>query len=178
MLHKSDNINELAAALVLAQGKLKAAVKDSSNPHFKSKYADLASVWDACRDALQANGLAVTQLPFSEDGLKVGVVTILTHKSGQWIAGKLVLSPVKTDPQAAGSAITYARRYGLAAIVGVVADDDDGNAASGGGQQWSRPSATTARSGQIASSVGKAANLAPSAKKAPLPNQDDFPPEA
>jgi hypothetical protein len=129
-MNKSDTIGNLAKALALVQSQIKPAVKDSANPFFKSKYADLNSVWDACRDLLALNGLAVTQLnQITLDG--VIVETVLIHTSGEWISGEMYLPLTKHDAQGVGSAITYGRRYGLAAIVGIVADeDDDGNAAS------------------------------------------------
>lgn len=126
---KSEEIGLLATALAAAQAEVTGAAKDSENPHFKSKYADLASIWDACRAALSKNGLAVAQLAES-DGDKAVVVTILTHKSGEWLRGRIVLKPMKADAQGIGSALTYGRRYGLAAMVGVAPEDDDGNAAS------------------------------------------------
>ena len=127
---QSENINELAAALSKAQGKITGALKDSSNPFFKSKYADLASVWDACREQLSANGLAVVQ-SLSNEADNIIVITTLVHSSGQWMRGSLAVKPVKHDPQGIGSAITYARRYALAAIVGVAQIDDDAEAAMG-----------------------------------------------
>lgn len=126
----SENINELAAAMAKAQGAMKRAVKDSANPFFKSKYADLASVADACMPALAENGIAVIQGPRTENG-DVVVDTTLCHSSGQWIRSSLSMKPVKADPQGIGSCITYARRYALAAMCGVAPEDDDGNAASG-----------------------------------------------
>ena len=127
---QSPEINELVRALVKVQGVIGPAVKSSENPYFKSKYADFKSVVDACRKELAANGLATIQTTAPHEDMIV-IVTTLAHESGQWIRGKLALRPVKTDPQAYGSAITYGRRYALAAIVGVVTDDDDdGNAAS------------------------------------------------
>jgi hypothetical protein len=126
----SDTINELAAALSKAQAKVKGAKKDSQNPHFRNDYADLASVWDACRDALTSNDLSVVQTTEAGDGTLVTVHTTLLHKSGQWVRGALTMKPQKVDPQGIGSCITYARRYALAAIVGVAPEDDDGNAAS------------------------------------------------
>lgn len=127
----SPQINELAAALCNLQSELKPAVKDSSNPYFKSKYADLNSIWDSCRALLHKNGLSVTQTMDARDGNCSSLSTTLLHTSGQWVAGEQPLNPVRDDPQGIGSAITYARRYGLAAILGIVADeDDDGNAAS------------------------------------------------
>lgn len=131
-MNQSDSIAALAAALAKAQGAIKPAIKDSNNPHFKSRYADLASVWDACREPLSENGLAVIQTTDEvPDGSAVLLVTTLVHSSGEWIAGRLRLNPVKADPQGMGSAITYARRYALAAIVGIAPDDDDGEAAQG-----------------------------------------------
>lgn len=128
---KSETINELAAALSKAQGKIKGAIKDSKNPFFKSTYADLSSVWDACREALNENGLAVIQTTDLISATEMVLETILTHSSGQWIEGKYRLKPVKDDPQSMGSAVSYARRYALAAIVGVYQTDEDGNMASG-----------------------------------------------
>jgi hypothetical protein len=134
-MQTSEHINELAAALAKAQGQIQGAVKDSTNPAFKSRYADLASVWDACRVALSANGLAVVQGPALADR-GVGVTTRLLHSSGQWAESTLILPMDKATAQGAGSAITYARRYSLAAMVGVAPDDDDdGNAASQQQQQ-------------------------------------------
>lgn len=128
-MNKSEQINDLAAALCKAQGSIKAALKSSDNPFFKSKYADLSAVWDACKEPLAKNGLAISQHPASVNG-EVQLETMLLHTSGQWISSTLTMKPTKTDPQSFGSCVTYARRYALAAIVGVVTEDDDGNAAS------------------------------------------------
>lgn len=125
----SESINEIAAALSKAQAVIAGAVKDKTNPHFKSDYADLASVWDACRIPLTNHGLSVAQTAATDDG-RVNVTTILMHVSGQWIRDTLAMKPTKDDPQGVGSCITYARRYALAAMVGVAPEDDDGNAAS------------------------------------------------
>lgn len=131
-MNQSPEIKDLVAALVKAQAQLKPATKDGTNPHFKSSYATLQSVWDAARAVLTPNNLAVTQTFDSRsDGEEVRIATTLMHVSGQWISGTLALKPTKNDPQGAGSAITYGRRYALAAILGIVAEeDDDGNAAS------------------------------------------------
>ena len=126
----SIEIGELAGALAKAQGKITGALKDSANPFFKSKYADLASVWDACREHLSANGLAVIQTTDADEH-GITVVTTLAHSSGQWIRGRLTMHPKDGSPQAYGSCLTYARRYALAAIVGVAQVDDDANAANG-----------------------------------------------
>jgi hypothetical protein len=129
-MNQSEQINELAAALAKAQSQIEGARKDKKNPHFKNDYADLSSVWDACREALTCNGLSVAQSAESSGDGGYGVTTMLLHVSGQWLTGTLYLRPTKDDPQGAGSALTYARRYGLAAMVGVAPADDDGNAAS------------------------------------------------
>ena len=125
---QSETINEIALALSKAQADITGALKDSSNPFFKSKYADLASCWDACRKQLASNGLAVVQTTDWVDGV-VLVRTMLMHSSGQWIAGILPVKTKDDGPQAQGSGITYARRYALAAIVGLAQIDDDAEAA-------------------------------------------------
>lgn len=128
---QSKEIAKLVTALAKVQGELRGYREDSSNPFFQSKYGDLSSVWAAIRTLLSDNGLAVMQ-PCVDDGKADGFIrvkTILAHSSGEWISGTLALRPVKPDPQAAGSAITYARRYSLAAIVGVAPEDDDAEGA-------------------------------------------------
>lgn len=125
----TEEIHELAAALCKAQASIEHAKRDTENEFFKSRYADLSSVRDACQRPLSENGLSVVQIP-EANGPKVSVTTILLHTSGQWMRGTLTLTAMKPDPQAAGSAITYARRYALAAFTGVAPDDDDGNGAS------------------------------------------------
>lgn len=124
----SENLNELFSALAKAQGKIQPACKDKSNPFFKSKYADLSSVWDACRDPLSENGLSLVQFPQTRsDGLFL--ISILGHSSGQWMKSEVQIPLVKNDPQSIGSAITYFRRYSLSALVGVAPEDDDGEKA-------------------------------------------------
>jgi ERF superfamily len=127
-MQKSESIAALAAALAKAQGSMRHALKDSVNPHFKSRYADLASVLDAVRSPLADYGLAVVQL-VGDDEHGAAVETVLMHASGEWISSRVVLPVSKADAQGYGSAITYARRYALAAICGVAQDDDDGDAA-------------------------------------------------
>lgn len=132
-MEHSEQLNELAKALVAAQKVLRPALKDSQNPHFKSKYADLESVMETIREPLAEHGLAVVQgMEPAPDG--VVVVTTLLHESGQWMRGKCLLKPQRNDPQGIGSCITYGRRYGAAAIVGLSQTDDDGEAASGRGE--------------------------------------------
>jgi hypothetical protein len=130
-MNKSESIAALAAALAKAQGAMKGAIKDSANPFFKSKYADLASVVEAIRAAFSANGLSYIQTVEPSDKDEVRVETTLLHASGEWIScGVLSLPVSKNDAQGYGSALTYARRYSLSAAVGVAPEDDDGNAAS------------------------------------------------
>lgn len=125
-----EPINELAKALALAQSEIGGAKKDSSNPFFKSKYADLESVWEACRTALTKNGLSISQLVGSDEK-GITLTTMLLHSSGQTLTTTCSVPVAKiNDPQAAGSAITYFRRYQLAAIVGVYQTDDDANLAT------------------------------------------------
>jgi hypothetical protein len=133
---QSPSIAKLAEALAKAQGAIKGAKKDAKNPHLHTTYADLASVWEACREALSTNGLAVTQAVGSGTG-GIVITTTLMHSSGEWMRERLHL-PVepmvsregKKQPwvQALGSTITYGRRYALSALVGIAAEDDDGEA--------------------------------------------------
>lgn len=127
---KSEQINELGAALAKAQGQIEGAKKSSSNPFFKSKYADLAECWNTCREALTANEISVIQMPeeINENG-RLNITTMLAHSSGQYISSTLTMTVTKLDPQAIGSAITYGRRYALAAMVGLAQEDDDGEKA-------------------------------------------------
>lgn len=130
----SEAINEISAALAKAQGQIEGASKGKVNPAFKSKYADLASIWDACREALSTNGLAVLQIPNeTPDGMLL--TTMVTHSSGQWFRSSYPVRPVQATPQGLGSAITYARRYALMAMVGIAPEDDDGEAAMGRAHQ-------------------------------------------
>lgn len=126
----SPSIGNLAKALALAQGAIRGATKDSKNPHYGSDYADLASVWEACRAALAGNGLAVVQTP-STNGKTVSVTTYLLHLSGEWMRGICAADARDGGPQAVGSVITYLRRYSLAAMVGVAPADDDAEAGEG-----------------------------------------------
>jgi len=129
-MQTSEQINEIAAAIAKAQSQIAGASKDKTNPHYKSKYADLSSVWEACRGALSANGLGVVQMTRFSERDEVIVVTRLLHASGQWLQGELNLPVSRADAQGFGSALTYARRYALAAAVGVAPEDDDGNLAT------------------------------------------------
>jgi len=124
-IKKSEQIGQLIQALSLAQCDFKAIPKKAVNPYFNSKYAPLDLVIEATKEGLKKNGLAVVALPYAET-----LTTILSHKSGEWIAAETPLLADKKGPQGQGSAITYARRYALSAILNVASeDDDDGNMA-------------------------------------------------
>lgn len=125
---KSQEIGKLAEALAKAQAVIEGAREDNKNPFFKSRYADLKSVWAACKKPLTDNGLAVLQT-VELVGERVVLVTTLAHSSGQWVKSYLPIIVMKNDPQSQGSAMTYARRYALAALVGVCPADDDGETA-------------------------------------------------
>ena len=126
----STAIDKLAEALAKAQLEMVGAVKDSNNPFFKSKYADLANVLDAIKPC-NKYGLSIVQMPSSAADGAVKLTTMLMHSSGQWIQASYSVKPVKADPQGVGSCITYMRRYAAAAFAGVAQVDDDGNSASG-----------------------------------------------
>jgi len=127
----SESIALLAGALAKAQLQIEPASKNATNPHFRSHYADLASIWDACRGPLNTNGLSIVQFPCDGDVGRTGLCTMLLHSSGEYISEVVTTRSQKDDPQGLGSALTYLRRYALAAVVGVTAtEDDDGNAAS------------------------------------------------
>jgi len=159
---KSESIKELSAALAKAQLNMGKAHKSQTNPFFKTKYADLASCWDACREPLSKNGLSVAQFTVVHQGTltttkettdkngnvyvtresfenPMALKTILMHESGEWIEGYYPIKATKEDPQGLGSALTYARRYALSALVGICQEDDDGNAASRPSQQKIQP---------------------------------------
>lgn len=124
-------MKELFTALSNAQAKIENAKKASTNPHFKSKYADLAAVWDAGREVFTAEGLAVIQLPCEAPAGQVGLLTVITHKSGQELREKFYMPVAQANnPQAVGSALTYAKRYALLGAFGIAPEDDDGNAAT------------------------------------------------
>ena len=123
-------MKEIASAFVKAKKEFSPALKTSSNPHFKSKYADLGSCLEAVNEALLNHGFAVIQETF-EDASGVTVETVFLHESGETLrGGKLHVPAAKQDPQGYGSALTYCRRYSLMAACGIAAEDDDGNAAS------------------------------------------------
>ena len=130
-MNQSEKLDQLATALAKAQAALSGAKRSALNPHFKNNYATLQDVWEAAREVLAPNGLSVVQTYEATDGKLMNIRTTLLHNSGQWIAGVLSMAPQQATPQGIASASTYGRRYGLASILGIVADeDDDGNAAT------------------------------------------------
>ena len=146
----SPELVELAKALVKAQAQIEGAKEYSSNPFFKSKYADLSSVWDACKIPLGSNGLAVLQTVENEAD-KPYLVTMLLHVSGQWVKSFMPIIVTKNDPQSFGSAVTYCRRYALAAIVGVCPADDDAEGAMSGSRAPAKAAKPTPAAARILS---------------------------
>ena len=134
-MKQSESIANLAAAMAAAQGEMGSAIKGASNPFFKSKYADLGSVIQAIKAPFAAHGLSYVQFPITGEN-SVGVITRLMHSSGEWLEQEYFIPLGKMDAQAAGSAITYARRYALQAIAGIPAEDDDGNTATQAAPQF------------------------------------------
>ena len=128
-MNKSESIKNLAIAMNKAQAEMGGAAKDSANPFFKSKYADLGAVVHAVKEPFANNGLSYVQFPI-EDAGRIGVETILMHESGEWMSNLFTVALTKQDAQQAGSALTYCRRYALQAVAGIPSEDDDGNAAS------------------------------------------------
>ena len=159
-MQHSEFLNELGAALAKAQATVKGAKKDSANPFFKSAYADLASVWDACREALTANGLSVVQFPGEFANGVATLETVLLHSSGQWMSVTAGAPVGKQDAQGVGSVITYLRRYALAAVASVSPEDDDGNASVGRDK---------GRGGKSTAGAGPRTAAAPAPASAPPP---------
>ena len=126
----SEDITKLAAALVAAQAEMGPAKKNAKNPHFRSSYADMASVITASNGPLTSNGIAIVQIPLPSGDHEVRLRTMLVHASGQSIWGTITIPCDKKNAQGHGSALTYARRYSICAMVGLSQEDDDGNATS------------------------------------------------
>lgn len=141
-------------ALCKMQSQLEGAKRDSQNPHFRSTYADLESCWSAIRKPMSENGFALFQATAKAGQNEVSVITRLMHVGGAWMSFETTLPVSKADAQGFGSAITYARRYGLMTAVGLTPTDDDGNAASG------RPEAVKAQPNPQLASLSDDAKLA------------------
>lgn len=135
MCNKSESIKEIASALTKFNGEVSKISKGAENPFFKSKYATLDDIVDEVRPILTKHGLSILQFP-GGDGENVIMKTMLLHESGEWIeSDPLIMKPVKNDPQAFGSCVTYARRYSLNSFLSLnTGEDDDGNKASQGNQ--------------------------------------------
>jgi hypothetical protein len=128
-MQRSESVTKIAGALLKAQKLMGGASKGAANPYFKSKYADYGSVLEACKDLLNENGVVILQPHVSDNG-KNFVETLLLHESGESISSRTeVICAKQNDPQALGSAITYARRYGLQSLLAMPAEDDDGEGA-------------------------------------------------
>ena len=130
MIEHSPEVKDLFTAIQKAQGAMTGVAKDSTNPHFKNRYASLENVIDAAKPALQANGLAFTQAPGALVDGAIEVTTMLMHVSGQWLRSTLHVPLAKRDPQGVGSAITYGCRYSLMATLGLPPVDDDAESAT------------------------------------------------
>ncbi len=130
-IRSSDQINEIAEAIAKAQAELENVERGGTNPHFRSRYAQLGAVLDEVRPKFAKHGVAILQHAVNGAGSTVGIVTRLAHSSGQWIESSLYVAPTKFDAQGAGSVISYLRRYALMAVAGIGPDDDDGEAAVG-----------------------------------------------
>mgnify|MGYP001571340503 CR=1 FL=1 len=125
-MNKSESIKEISSALSVFHRKVEAVTKDAQNPFFKSSYATLDNVLATIKEPLAESALSFAQFP---DG--GGLTTILMHESGEWIEATYSVPLSKQDPQGAGSALTYMRRYALGAILGLATEvDDDANSAS------------------------------------------------
>jgi len=137
-MNRSESIAALAKALVKAQGELENASKNASNPHYKSKYADLAEILNTVRPVFSKNGLSFVQCPTFLDGV-ASVETMLMHESGEWLSSTASAPASKQDAQGVGSAVTYLRRYSLAAVAGIAQEDDDANSAVGAKKKQDEP---------------------------------------
>lgn len=132
MLATSETLDKFGAAMAKVQEEIGGAVKGNVNPAFRSKYADLGAVWDAWQAIGPKHGFSVMQFPglYDANAKTMAMDQLVTHSSGQWVRSELSVPLSKADAQGYGSATTYARRYSLAATVGICPEDDDGNAAS------------------------------------------------
>lgn len=158
IMEMSADISEIAKALPKAQAAMGEVFKKATNPAFRSKYADLSSVVDAVVPAFNESGVTLLQ-PSSFDGEFVRVATMLLHESGQWVRCTLAIRPSKPDAHGIGSAVTYARRYGLQAMSGVAPEDDDGNAASGPREARQAPQRDTVGRPRLSSAEAKRQGL-------------------
>jgi hypothetical protein len=158
-MNTSPELDQIGAAMCLAQAEIAGAHKNAANPFFKSKYSDLASCWSAVREPLTKHGLSVMQNP-SADGAKVSVETMLLHASGQWMSGTMTATAKDDSPQAILSITTYLRRAALSSFCSIAPVDDDAESAQShaapaaippdGFEHWIDALTTTANEGQVA----------------------------
>lgn len=168
----SESISKISSALIKAQQEIKVAIYDATNPHFRSKYASLGSVVEACKEALNKNRIVFIQGSHSDKELPkmICVTTRLLHESGEYIEDTIAVPYVQDTPQALGSSLTYARRYGLSALLGIVSDeDDDGNSGT-----VEAPRAITPPQPKKLSKIDKQKKLSNLALKAGCKTADDF----
>ena len=140
---QSESIQTISKALLKAQIEVDRVTKNAKNPHFKSTYADISAVIDSIKPALNSSGITFLQLPCPSINGEVRLTTRLLHESGEWIDSTITVPISKNDAQGYGSGITYARRYSLAAIMGLPQEDDDGNGASAGNKPAKKPANQT-----------------------------------
>lgn len=167
-MKSSESIVKITVALLKAQKSMGGAVKDSKNPYFKSNYADYGSVLEASKNPLNDNGILVLQPHTNRDG-KNFVETLLVHESGEWLSSETeVVCAKQNDPQALGSAITYARRYGLQSFLSMPTADDDGEAAMFRGKSEAKTTPKTeTKTVPIAANGGSVVVSAPKVESAP-----------
>lgn len=168
-MKQSENISEVCKALVKFQGMIQNISAEAINPHFGHKYADLGNILKAIREPLSKSGLAVIQTPEAE-GAKVTIETIIMHETGQYISSSLPLTARDAQPQSIGSAITYGRRYGLSAMLGLATDeDDDGNGAQGSAGKPQQKAVNWNGQSQTQKNTPPAQSSANNTKPAPQP---------
>ena len=168
----SESITELATALNLAQDQMGSAKKNAKNPFFKSSYSNLEEVISCVKQPFADHGLSFVQFPVSDED-RAGVETIIAHKSGQWISGSFMLKCSKLDPQGMASAISYARRYGLQAAVGLPSSDDDGNAASAPTTAPKKPAMTSKQASETLAMAKNIKELTEAFKALPVDMQQN-----
>lgn len=166
-LKRSADIKNIAKALSNFQGSLETVKRESENPFFKSKYAELGSLIEAIKTPMKENGLSYVQFPQTING-EVWLTTLLMHETGEWLEGSYSLKPKENTPQGVGSAITYMRRYALGAVLGIATEeDDDGNAATGAPVQ---PKPVVIATGQVCDICGAGALISAKSGKPYCPN--------
>jgi hypothetical protein len=160
MIQTSQTTEKLDAALSKAQGEIETASKDKVNPHYKSRYSDLASVWEVIRGPISKYGINVTQWPIESTDNRLRLVTRVAY-AGEWIMSTMSIPISKQDAHGYGSAITYCKRFALCAALGVSSEDDDGNAATGQKEEVKKEGAknevmASKKAPTLANAIGKA----------------------